>query len=434
MSELLIKNVLLIDGVHKPELTDVLIRGGLIAQKEPANTISSCQGTVIDGMGKTLAPGLWDGHTHLENGLIGTWEEKMKICQNHLASYLKYGITTAVDCGGDVDELAAVKDYAENHPGEVAGLAFAGPCFTGINGHPTNLPHGRTHGIMVGADTDIYSHVRAVTEKGVDFIKILYDHGKPGSEIIPEEKLCKIVDAAHEAGKHVIIHIDTMEEFRNAANARPDRIEHCPIPESVDNEANAEEMIRLLKDGNICFCPTFSVWEQIAHVGDAEYVDMIQSSGFGFSSDEEARMIADNLNKKKAYLPDAQKCMNRTDYCKRFLKAMSDAGITLTIGDDAALLTSRPGSLMREIEIFSQCGISAEEIIAAATVNNARSLGFKGKEGTLEIGALADAILLSGDPRTDINYLTHREYHEAVLRHGYVIDSKKTDFDGGICR
>jgi imidazolonepropionase-like amidohydrolase len=57
----------------------------------------------------------------------------------------------------------------------------------------------------------------------------------------------------------------------------------------------------------------------------------------------------------------------------------------------------------REVELLVEAGFSPVEAIKIATFNGAQYLGEVGQLGTLEVGKLADLVLIEGDPSTRIS-------------------------------
>jgi imidazolonepropionase-like amidohydrolase len=78
----------------------------------------------------------------------------------------------------------------------------------------------------------------------------------------------------------------------------------------------------------------------------------------------------------------------------RMIKMLYDAGVTLVAGTDAA-----PGfALHRELELYEEAGIPANEVLRIATIGAARVMKRDGELGSIAPGKIADLILVDGDP------------------------------------
>jgi imidazolonepropionase-like amidohydrolase len=61
---------------------------------------------------------------------------------------------------------------------------------------------------------------------------------------------------------------------------------------------------------------------------------------------------------------------------------------------------------IHEIEWMQKAGMTPMQIIIAATKNAAHSCNMENELGTLELGKLADVLVVDGDPLADIHALT----------------------------
>jgi imidazolonepropionase-like amidohydrolase len=81
-------------------------------------------------------------------------------------------------------------------------------------------------------------------------------------------------------------------------------------------------------------------------------------------------------------------------------------------------------ALHRELELLVGGGISAADAIVIATRNAARALGKLETLGTIEVGKLADVVLLRADPTRDIQ---NAKQIDTVIKNGQIIDRGKLD-------
>jgi hypothetical protein len=84
-----------------------------------------------------------------------------------------------------------------------------------------------------------------------------------------------------------------------------------------------------------------------------------------------------------------------------FVGQMHRAGIPIVAGTDHI-----PGfTLQRELELYVQAGIPPQEVLRIATWNGAKYSRALADRGSIEVGKLADLVLVDGDPTTDITAL-----------------------------
>lgn len=125
---------------------------------------------------------------------------------------------------------------------------------------------------------------------------------------------------------------------------------------------------------------------------------------------------------------DPMKMRKFIELRRKLIKACHDNGIRLLLGCDAPQVFNVPGfSTHHELEYLVRSGLTPYQALQTGTVNVAAYLGLK-NTGVIRTGAVADMILLNGNPLADIrqtmnvsgvmigkNYLT-KEYIETALK------------------
>jgi hypothetical protein len=105
---------------------------------------------------------------------------------------------------------------------------------------------------------------------------------------------------------------------------------------------------------------------------------------------------------------------------KQLTLRLHRAGVTLMAGSDTPVQFCPPGaSLQQELELLNEAGLSPNEVLRAATVNNARSLGQSTELGEIAVSRRADLLILDADPLSDIR--NARRIHR-VVHDGWVLD------------
>ncbi|MFN2459057.1 MAG: amidohydrolase family protein, partial [Chitinophagaceae bacterium] len=72
-------------------------------------------------------------------------------------------------------------------------------------------------------------------------------------------------------------------------------------------------------------------------------------------------------------------------------------------------------ALHRELEIFHEAGIPANEVLKIATYNPAKAFGLEKQYGQIKKGMKADFILIDGNPAVNISDIRRVEFVELLL-------------------
>ena len=106
---------------------------------------------------------------------------------------------------------------------------------------------------------------------------------------------------------------------------------------------------------------------------------------------------------------------------------MQSAGLILMAGSDAAALNTYvypAESLIKELEIFAEAGLTPLQILQSATTAGARYFNVLPKTSTIEKGKNADLVLLDANPLVNISNL--RKVNAVVAR-GVLYDRAQLD-------
>jgi imidazolonepropionase-like amidohydrolase len=94
---------------------------------------------------------------------------------------------------------------------------------------------------------------------------------------------------------------------------------------------------------------------------------------------------------------------------------MHKAGVPIVAGTDGSGL-----ELVRELELYVLAGFTPEEALAAATIAPARNVGADKTTGSIEVGKVADLVLVEGDPSRSIGDLRNTR---TVMMGGKLMDA-----------
>ena len=91
------------------------------------------------------------------------------------------------------------------------------------------------------------------------------------------------------------------------------------------------------------------------------------------------------------------------------------------MGGDFGFAWNPHGDYARELSFFVNfVGLPPPTVLSCATTTGAEILGRDNELGTLEVGKLADVLVVDGDVLTDITILEDRQRFIAVLQGGLI--------------
>lgn len=123
-----------------------------------------------------------------------------------------------------------------------------------------------------------------------------------------------------------------------------------------------------------------------------------------------------------------------------FINEYKNRGGRVTVGTDAGFIYELFGfAYIREMELLREAGFHPLEVIKAATINGAQALGLEKDLGSVEVGKLADFVIVDANPLKNLQVLYGtgaiqlNEKNEAVrvggvkytIKDGIVYDAKK---------
>ena len=371
------------DGYEIHEDWRVIVDNGTITysgpvQKSPSEFKNQAS---LKLPGITLMPGLIEGHSHLllhpynetawnDQVLKESQSERTIRAVKHAEATLKAGITTSRDLGSEGAGYAdvALRDAIRGNLMQGPDLLVAGPAMVITGSYGPKGFHEGVHVPLGAQEADGIEGVARVAREqighGVDFIKVYADYrwGPDGSAqpTFSLEELKTIVETARSSGWYVVAHAATEEGMRRAILAGVETIEHG------DNAT--EEILRLMKENNVGYCPTLAAVEAISRY-----------NGYDPSKGPEPERI----KAKKESFQNALK-----------------SGVQIVFGGDVGVFTH--GKNAWELELMVDYGMGPIEALRAATSGNA-SVFHLDDRGWLKNGYRADIIGVRGNPLKDIS-------------------------------
>jgi len=375
-------------GAAMQENMSVLVDDGRITQIAAHGTIAANGATVIDAPDKTLIPGLIDIHfhlfllmlqplgggsevTHMTDEMIAT---KVFKAANAAKVWLQMGVTTVRDAGAGQFLAVAMKEAIRDGYTPGPRVVASGPLIAQTGGF---RPGNGGHGVEVTGADEARREARLHLKAGVDVVKIYGAStiGGGGGRLISEpgwtqftvEEMRAIVEEAHKPGRLTSCHTGSAQSIKNAILAGVDFIDHATYMD--------QECIDMLLETNTPIVPTQAIAWSLEKFG----VKM----GFG-----------PHIAKKSAEVSAvSMKCLANAYH----------AGVRIAAGTDA---DNPRASLAKECELLTEIGMSNMEALIAATKTPAEILRLDAEIGTIEVGKIADLVLLDQNPVDDIRHLT----------------------------
>ena len=125
-----------------------------------------------------------------------------------------------------------------------------------------------------------------------------------------------------------------------------------------------------------------------------------------------------------------EQAKRQADDAHATLRAAHDAGVMLAMGYDSG----PPGANATELVRMAAGGIGAAAAIRAATLGSAQALGLVGEVGTVEVGRVADLLVIDGDPLADPAVLLDPARRWLVLQGGRGVAGEGTGADDAVDR
>src|SRR6266568_255763 len=360
--------------------------------------------TVIDAAGGSILPGLIDTHVHfmLEypdvlRSLLTPPSLRLLQAIPRMRATLEAGITTVRDAGGTP---AGLKMAVER--GIIAGprmqvavtlISQTGghgdgyyPCCVDIGlfgGRFYDVPNGVVDGVEAVRKT-----TREILRAGADWIKLATSGGvlstadAPTSSQLTVEEIAAAVYEAAAQEKRCMAHAQGTQGVKNALLAGVASIEHGIYL--------TDELINLMLEKDVYLVPTL-----IAPLAVVKF------------SQEHPDLLPPMMAAKATSVVEAHQ--------QSFRRAVQ-AGVKIAMGTDSGV--GRHGENGQELQLMVEHGMTPMQAILASTSHAARLLHLEDQLGTLEVGKLADVIIVDGNVLSDISRIGNPANVKLVLKAG----------------
>jgi imidazolonepropionase-like amidohydrolase len=426
---LVIQGGTLIDATGRPPLEDAVIviesdrfkavgkRGAVVIPKGSR---------IIDVKGKTILPGLIDGHCHLLD-FVGEL-------------YLHLGITTCPDITQNDDEWTMAQRDGTNL-GKIRGPRIWSTGMRLVGPAPAWALRTES-GYLIKTPDDARAVVRKKQEMGLEIIKfneyVSPEAIKAGAEEanrlgLPMTCHCLDVFLAAEAGFAGVEHhwapgmtsiADVKKRWEIHEQRMTGKINTADLPFYYETE-NFDKIIKAMVEHKVSWSPTIATWFRplspsagrfkerelsILDNPNARYLPAVMREQTLRQYDRYAKFPADRLKQTREGYKKLE------DFIARFVQA----GGIIRAGSDPN--NGLPGlGLHQEMVMFVEAGLTPMQAIQAGTINVARTFRKDKDFGTVEPGKIADLIAVEGDPIKDMWAVQNVRL---VIMSGRIIDNE----------
>jgi len=382
---------------------------------------------VIDAKGKSILPGLIDGHCHYRD-----WMGEV---------YLAYGVVTCPNISNNpVDWIIAQREGIRN--GTIRGPRVWASANI-IDGPPpegTGTLRRQRTSIIVDSEDAARKAVRGLVEKGVDGIK-LFERLKP-------QVAKAALDEAHKLGRPVFGH--SLDIFTAASNGYQS-VEHSwsvvytsiqdpkkkhdldigrmlGKVDTADVHAQMEPamfdtIIKVMVDKNVHWSPTWATWFRPL---SSHAADMKQRELALLKNPQLKYLPAYILKDTESFFAKYEKMapgkrnevLSGYKMLQDFVRRFAAAGGKIHSGSDPNHVLAGYGVHV-EFEMLVEAGLTPVQAIQTASINVAQAWRKDKDYGSVEKGKIADLVIVRGDPRQNIS---DTQNVEMVFIDGKVMD------------
>ena len=431
--QLILRGGILVDGTGAPPFgpVDVVIENNRITQIKvvgyPGVPIDSSRrpqlkegGFEVDCSGRYILPGFVDMHGHIGGRSQGADAEYV------FKLWMAHGITTIRDpsCGNGLDWVLDQKEKSINNsitaPRIKAYTVFGQGEYGGIN-----------------TPEEAVAWVRKNAEKGADGIKFFGAPPLIMDAALRENRRLGLRSACHHAQLDVsrwnVVQsaeagLTTMEHWYGLPEALFDdkTIQDYPLDYNYYNEQDRfKEAGRLWKQAaepyspkwnqvmdtllamDFTIDPTFNIYEASRDLHRARRLEWHDD----YTLPSLWRFYMPSRISHGSYWHDwgtEEELEWKENYrlWMTFIKEYKNRGGRVTAGSDSGFIYQLYGfAYVRELELLREAGFHPLEVIRAATLHGAEALGMEDQIGSVEVGKLADLVVVNENPLRNLKML-----------------------------
>jgi len=438
-SQLIIRGVTLISGDGAPprgpidivvednKIVDIKVVGYPGVKIDPSGRPKlKPGGKELDATGMYILPGFIDMHTHIGGtGQGADWEYVFKL-------WMAHGVTTVREVGGrglgwsvDMKKRSNAHEIIAPRIFTFTRFGQSSPNFNPLNDATITTPEMARQ------------WVRANAKKGADGIKFFGAEPAIMKAALDENKKLGLRSASHHAQLSVarwnVLHsaragLTSMEHWYGLPEAlfEDKTIQHYPLDYNYQNEQHRfEEAGKLWKQAakpysehwnkvmdellalDFTLDPTFNIYEASRDLQRARRAEWHED----YTLPSLWKFYEPSKISHGSYWHDwgtEQEVSWKQNFqlWMTFINEYKNRGGRVTTGSDSGFIYQLYGfAYIRELELLREAGFHPLEVIRAATLNGAEALGMEDKIGSIQIGKLADFVIVEENPLANLKVL-----------------------------
>ncbi len=364
----------------------IVVRDGKIVAVGPRAAMQiAADAEVLEG--RAIAAGFWNSHVHF---MERKWADPARIPAAELEEQLqtmltRYGFTSVFDTGSKLANTLRLRERIES--GEVRGprIRTTGEVLNPPGGAPLDLILD-VKGAMrvrlpeVANAEQALAASKALLDAGADGVKLYAATWAPPIVTLPEGAIRAAVEEAHRRGKPAFAHPSNRDGLSAAVRGGVDVLVHTAPQGGPWDETTLDAM----KKARVALIPTLKLWTYELRHDRTSFRDRFTETGVGQ------------------------------------LRAWVAAGGEVLFGTDVGYMSDYDPS--DEYALMARAGMTFPQILASLTTAPAARFGDAKRLGRIAPGFVADVVVLSKDPATDVRAFAAVRY---TIREGKVIYARE---------
>ena len=456
----LIENVTVVSShLHEPlQKAHVLISDGRIKTVSLSKIEKTFDVQVIDGTALYLAPGIMDSHVHVSSipgmgfGVEPVAQKNDALAEEYYKqqpySFLYYGITQVVDPtpGLEWKKFTASEIHPDYYRCEVITSRSTFPLVEKNDELSKSMfSYIVEQDVAETAQNSPEQIGKRIAESGASCIKIYFEDGY-GDEshwpLLSDDTLKRIRKSASQHKLPLVAHANALDMYQRAIDAEVDVIAHGlwnwgEFSRETEVSKSMHGVLNQLMSKSTGYMTTQRVIAGLGELmlhnshGVSEYSKVTPEELIEWYKQPSAQWFKEELRAGFDGLPDEVIARiflkDRVGKGNKILKILTEADYPLLLGSDfpgSPSFSNQPGlTTFLEMKAMADAGVSLTAILSAATINNARQFNIDEDYGTVEVGKVANLLLLEQNPLNTVDAWSN--IHHIIL-HGEVFN--RSDF------